>query len=52
MNIELQIVRLKKLIIKEQLYLSNGYEVPEYIKKEIKQLLNNIVIKDSVEYHS
>lgn len=47
-NIELQTRRLNKLVIKESMYISSGYEVPEHVKTEIaklRELLKNIKIK-------
>ena len=49
-NVELKTRRLNKLKIKESLYTSNNYDVPEYILDEIKILTNELnSIKDIVE---
>jgi hypothetical protein len=49
-NVELKTQRLNKLKIKESLYTSNNYDVPQYILDEIKILTNELnSIKDIVE---
>jgi len=49
-NVELKTRRLNKLKIKESLYTSNNYDVPQYILDEIKILTNELnSIKDIVE---
>lgn len=36
--IKIKTEKLNKLLIKETLFNTNGYETPEYIKQEITQL--------------
>jgi hypothetical protein len=44
-KIELMTIKLNKLKIKEAMYVSNGYEVPQYIKSEIEVLLKELSTK-------
>jgi len=50
--IQLKTERLNSLLVKEMMYRTNGYETPEYITKEIKELkqyLKDIVGKGGSE---
>jgi hypothetical protein len=55
-SVELKTEKLNSLKIKEAMWITAGYECPEYIKKEIELLtkdLNSIVFhKDSEEHRS